>query len=125
MKNNIFNPPTRLSDETEVLKFQRELKTTEAFSGRPRYSINKKNHTIIVFHADLDKSWWKRGESSDETKVKEIEKTICLVTGLKRVTRHHERFAVIFKLAPRHFTQAAVAVRLKYGEQDYWLSRIE
>jgi hypothetical protein len=78
----------------------------------PWYVIDADERVIRVYHGDLDKSWWKRGMSDGEGKVRKVEDIIREATGLQRVTRIHDRDVVEFRIRKELFNRAAVALKL-------------
>ncbi len=73
---------------------------------------------IRVLHLDLDKSWWKRGDSHWERHVKEFENVVRQATGLRRVMKFHGRSYVEFRIRADVAAQAKVAVIMQFGPQS-------
>lgn len=78
----------------------------------PWYVIDANERVIRVYHGDLDKSWWKRGESPGEGKVRKVADIIREATGLQRVTCIHDRDVVEFRIRKELFNRAAVALKM-------------
>lgn len=86
------------------------------------YVLIKENCVIGVHHADLDKSWWRRGLSRDEGLARRVENVICGASGLKRVWRCHIGGWVFFRVRKELFEQVAVAVRLSFDQDEVYVS---
>lgn len=71
---------------------------------------------VRVLHLDLDKSWWKRGMSPWERDVAQVEGTIRLATGLRRVLKRHGRCYVELRVRSELVARAVTAVRLEHGK---------
>lgn len=80
----------------------------------PWYAIDANERVIRVYHGDLDKSWWKRGGSAGEGRVRKVEDIIREATGLKRVSRTHDWNVVEFRIRKELFNRAAVALRMTF-----------
>lgn len=73
---------------------------------------------IRVMHLDLDDSWWKRGGSTWERDVADVERTIRAATGLKRVTKRHGRHYVAMRVRKNLVPSAVAAVVITFGQQS-------
>lgn len=69
-------------------------------------------------HLDLDDTYWQRGNSSWERNVAAVEDVIRQATGLKRVTKHHGRHYVEFRIRAELADRAKVAVMMQFGTQS-------
>jgi len=78
------------------------------------YLIQREARAIRVFHSDLDQSWWRRGRSPDERRLKSVEAVIKQATGLQRTYRRHGHSFVELRVRADRFEAAAVAVRLRW-----------
>lgn len=93
----------------------------------PWYVIDADRCVIRVYHGDLDESWWKRGMSDGEGKVRKVEDIIREATGLQRVSRIHDRNIVEFRIRKELFNRAAVALRMTFkclADNDESLQRL-
>jgi hypothetical protein len=78
----------------------------------PWYVIDADRRVIRVYHGDLDQSWWKRGMSDGEGKVRKVGDIIREATGLQRVTCIHDGNVVEFRVRKELFNRAAVALKM-------------
>lgn len=83
-------------------------------ASTPWYLIDRVRRTIRVFHGDLDETYWKRGGSPGESRVRRVESVILSATGLRRVKRRHDRQVVEFVLREDMFNRAVVALRMSF-----------
>lgn len=96
-------------------------------ASTPWYLIDRVRRTIRVFHGDLDETYWKRGGSPGESRVRRVEMVILSATGLRRIKRRHDRQVVEFVLREEIFDRAAVALRMSFkcvAEDDASLRQI-
>lgn len=93
----------------------------------PWYVIDADRRVIRVYHGDLDQSWWKRGMSDGEGKVRKVGDIIREATGLQRVTCIHDGNVVEFRVRKELFNRAAVALRMTFkclAKNDESLQRL-
>ena len=84
------------------------------------YSIDAEKRVIRLYHGDISLPWWKRTTSSFEREMHELEQTIKIATGLRRVNRRHDtvRLHVEFHIRAELFNRAAAAVRMRHGKEN-------